>query len=252
TKLYATIAIAAAVLLAGAAWITLRDRSASGTQAPPTAVPTTPSAAPAAAPLSTPPAPAIAGFDPRTVEDEVARQLAVRKKEMQKTLEAEARRTPKEAAPTPAATAVYADPEPTLLPAEVPDPAPVEPSPEPTEPPPPPTAVPRPTLPPEPEVTRGELVGPGAGVVEPALLTAPHVLYPPMARQQRVAGKVIILVLVDENGNVTEGRIQQGIASSMGVNEAVLDAVRKAKFRAPTKLGVPVKMWRTVVVDVKP
>ena len=61
-----------------------------------------------------------------------------------------------------------------------------------------------------------------------------------------------MLVLVDENGAVPEARLQQGVASKLGINEAVVDAVRKSKFRAATKNGVPVKMWRTVVVEVQP
>jgi periplasmic protein TonB len=73
-----------------------------------------------------------------------------------------------------------------------------------------------------------------------------------MARQQRVQGKVVVLVLVDEQGRVVESRIQQGVANQPAVNEAVLEGVRNAKFRAATKNGIPVKMWRPVIVDVKP
>ena len=71
-------------------------------------------------------------------------------------------------------------------------------------------------------------------------------------RQQRVSGRVILLVLVDENGGVSEVKLQQGVASKLGVNEAVVEGVRKSKFKPATKNGVPVKMWRTVVVDVQP
>jgi protein TonB len=124
---------------------------------------------------------------------------------------------------------------------------------EPTEAP-PPTAVPRPTATPhkEPETQRGDLVGPGPGVTEPELLTAPKINYPPLARQQRVGGKVVVLVLVDEEGKATEARLQQGVASKSGVNEAVVEGVRRSRFRPATKNGIPVKMWRTVVVDVRP
>ena len=88
--------------------------------------------------------------------------------------------------------------------------------------------------------------------VEPVLLAPPRVNYPAIARQQRISGRVIVLVLVDENGLVPEARLQQGVPSKMGINEAVVDAVRKSRFRAATKNGVSVKMWRTVVVDVQP
>lgn len=96
-------------------------------------------------------------------------------------------------------------------------------------------------------------MGPGPGVVEPELVTALKVEYPAIARQQGIrAGRVIVLVLVDEDGKVSQARLQQGVAAKSGINEAVIDAVRRSKFRPATKNGIPVKMWRPVVVDVKP
>jgi TonB family protein len=96
-------------------------------------------------------------------------------------------------------------------------------------------------------------VGPGPGVVEPELINKPRVIYPPIAKQAGIgSGRVVVLVLVDEEGRVAEARLQQGVAPKSGVNEAVMDAVQKSKFRPATKSGVPVKMWRPVVVDVKP
>jgi protein TonB len=96
-------------------------------------------------------------------------------------------------------------------------------------------------------------VGPGPGVVEPSLVGPPKVVYPPMARQQGITGgRVVVMVLVDEEGRVTEARLQQGVAPRSGINEAVIDAVKRTKFRPATKNGIPVKMWRPVVVDVKP
>ena len=62
----------------------------------------------------------------------------------------------------------------------------------------------------------------------------------------------MVLVLVNEEGAATDVRLQQGVASRAGVNEAVLDAIRHAKFRPASKDGIAVKMWRTIVVDVKP
>jgi hypothetical protein len=59
-------------------------------------------------------------------------------------------------------------------------------------------------------------------------------------------------VLVNENGAVAEARVQRGIGGRTGIDGIVLDAVKGSHFRAATKKGIPVKMWRTVVVDVKP
>ncbi len=117
----------------------------------------------------------------------------------------------------------------------------------------PPTASPQLSARPEvAEVSRGDLVGPGQGVVEPAFVSSPRIAYPPAARQQGISGKVVVLVLVNEEGTVAEAKLQQGLASKFGVNEAVLDSIRHAKFRPATKNEIPVKMWRTIVVDVRP
>jgi protein TonB len=83
------------------------------------------------------------------------------------------------------------------------------------------------------------------------LISTPRVVYPPIARQQHAEGRVVVLVLVDENGRAAETRQQQGL-SQTAINEAVLTAVRGSKFRAAAKNGIPVKMWRPVIVDVKP
>ncbi len=255
TPLYVLIAVAVAGL-AAAGWWTLRKpapvapaRIVRATPLP--VLPPTPSGA-AAVPTAGP----TPGLDSRAIEEEVSRQVAARKKELQKAMEANAkasREAPaKKGEPTAAPSApAEPEPEPTLAPL-VAKPQPTAPPP-PTEP--PPTAAPRPSVaPPKPEaeVSRGDLVGPGLGVVEPTLIAPPKIAYPPIARERRVAGKVIVLVLVDEDGNVVESRLQQGIPSKTGVNKAVLEGVRTARFHPATKNGVQVKMWRTLVVEVQP
>ncbi len=195
-------------------------------------------------------------LDPKGIEREVQRQLAAKRDALQKV--------PPVARPTPASGR-----KPTSAPAVIPTEAPVarlEPTealPPPTAPPPEPTEVvvarEEPPAPreaaapvPEPEVSRGDLVGPGPGVVEPVLVAPPRIQYPPMARQQKVAGRVVILVLVNENGTVSDARLQKGLGGRSGIDPIVLEAVRGSRFRPATKNGVPVKMWRTVVVDIKP
>ncbi len=253
TPLYVLIAVAS-VGLAAAAWFTLRK---------PTTVAPTPIVRATPLPVS-PPTPAVVSavatpgptpaLDSKLIEEEVQRQIAARKKELQKALDASPK-PPREAAKKgePAAAPAEAEPEPSPVPA-VKAPPTLAPPP-PTEPPPPTATAVRPTAPPqraEPETSRGDLVGPGPGVTEPILISPPKVSYPPLARERRVSGKVVVLVLVDEEGSVTETRLQQGIPSKTGVNKAVLDGVRTARFRPATKNGIPVKMWRTLVVDVQP
>ncbi len=253
TTIVVAIVVIALAIGGGWYWMTTRKSSPRPVPAaPPTAPP--PTAIPAAVvPTAAPPA-----LDPKKVEEEVQRQIAQKKKEMQKAQEAQRKQTA--AAPAAAGEAVSA-PEPTAAPAaptEMPTAVAVEPTAEPTEPPaPPPTPVPAPVraapVPTaESELKRGDLVGPGAGVVEPMLLSKLSVQYPEIARQQRVSGRVVVLVLVDEEGNVAEAKLQQGVSAKGGINEAVVDAVRHARYRPASKNGIPVKMWRPVVVDVKP
>ncbi|MEP6801465.1 MAG: TonB family protein [Acidobacteriota bacterium] len=252
--LYAMIAAAALLLTGLAVWLTRRVPVAAPARVVPTAMPAAaPTAAPAVAAVAavTP----VSGMDPKAIEDEVQRQIASRRKELQKALDS--------SKPTPPPAALKKVEEPAVLPPPVtvheaaPEPARPEPTvresvPEPTAVPVPPARPPPARAEPRDEVTRGDLVGPGVGVVEPALLSTPRVTYPAIARQQRLTGKVVVLALVTEDGVVAEARVQQGLPSRTGVNEAVLEAVRASKFRPATKGGVPVRMWRTVVVDVKP
>ena len=258
TPLYAAIAVAALALV-GVVWYVTRKPSRPA-PAPisratplPTEVPRPSVSAPTAVPAPAPPA---ASVNPKAIEEEVARQLAAKKRELQKAMDASGKSAreapakkseanpPLEATPAPAAAAAEPSPvraEPTSAPAA----AEVEPTA-------PPTLARAASPPAREEVVRGELVGPGPGVTEPSLVAPPRVNYPYMAREQRITGKVVVLVLVDQDGSVADIRLQQGIASRTRVNEAVMDGVKKARFRPATKNGVPVKMWRTVVVDVKP
>ncbi|HEY6050391.1 MAG TPA: TonB family protein, partial [Thermoanaerobaculia bacterium] len=247
TPLYAAIA-AAVVILGGVAWwMSRRPAAAPAPSAP------RPTAAPAAAPTAAVPFAAAAAptaapaMDPKAIEDEVQRQIAARRKEIQKALDA-AKPTPAPPAAAGAAGAARKPEEAAAAPSPVQREAAPEPAPVRTEPPPVREAAPETTpapvvrapAAPRDEVVRGEMVGPGPGVVEPELASTPHVTYPPLARQQRLTGKVVVLVLINEDGQVGEARLQQGLASRSGVNEAVVAAVKVSRFRAATKNGIPV------------
>jgi len=249
TPLIVLVAAAAVALIGFFVWRTMKPSGAQPAVLKPTAAAAAPTAAPteavAAAAVPTAAAPAI---DPKAVEAEVQRQLAAKRRELEKAATATAAKSQPAAAPAEAAPAVV---EPTLAPPTVPPTAVPMPTAVPTEPPPPAEVAPAFAPARERETQRGDLVGPGAGVVEPTLVAPPRVNYPPIARQQRVEGRVVILVLVDENGQVSESRLQQGVAQA-AVNDAVVAAVKNAKFRAATKNGIPVKMWRPIIVEVKP
>jgi len=252
--LYVLIGLAV-LALAGVAWWAVTGGGASSptavVRATPRPAPVTHTAVAVAPPqVALTPTPAAAAFDSKAVEAEVQRQLTARKKELRKSLGADRRArgrteaTSAEPTPAPAVAAEASSAE--AVPMTPPARAVVTPgSPSPV-----PAAVPTVSQVP-PVVTRGELVGPGPSVVEPELVSLPTVSYPSLAHKQRVSGQVVVLVLVDEQGAVSDARLQQGVAAKLGVNETVLEGVRKAKFLPATENGVPVRMWSTVVVDVK-
>ena len=250
TPLIALVVAAAVALVGFLAWRMMKP-SAGGkaTAASVTPVAALPTSAPtlvaAAVPVPTAAPPAV---DQKAVEAEVQRQLAIKRKELERTAAA-SKAAPAAAEPAPA-QAVPAPQvvEPTALPTLPPTAVPI-PTAIPTEP--PPVEAPKPAPPKEVETQRGDLVGPGPGVVEPTLVAPPRVVYPAIARERRVEGRVVVLVLVDENGLPTETRLQQGV-TERAVNDAVLAGVKSAKFRAATKNGIPVKMWRPIIVEVKP
>ncbi len=103
----------------------------------------------------------------------------------------------------------------------------------------------------EPEVQVGDLVEPGAGVVPPVLVSFDKPKYPPMARKLAVQGTVVVSVLVDENGRPVDWKLIRQISQKVGINEAVLEAVKEARWDPATKDGVKVKMWTSVVVPFK-
>ncbi|HKB70892.1 MAG TPA: TonB family protein [Thermoanaerobaculia bacterium] len=253
--LVAGIAVAALVLIGVIVAVTRKH------PAPPVAVPSaaTTSAAPAttsAAPAATTTA-ASSTLTEKQIEDEVKKQLAQKQKELEKAQAAQK----KNAAPPPASASAAA---PTAVASDaIKPPVPMPIVPEPTSPQPTaisvpkkiasaPASAPPPAEPAAAAVSRGDLVGPGPGVVEPELVSRLAVNYPLAVRQERVSGRVVILALVDENGKVQSARIQTGVATRTGVNQAIVDAVKRARFRPATKDGVPVKMYKAIPVDVNP
>jgi TonB family protein len=258
---------AAAVVLVVVAVLVSRKR---GPTPGPAAPQKTTAPAPAVATTTAPPVTSVSGatssasttFTEKSIEDEVKRQLAQRQKDLQQKNGAAGRPagngTPAAAGtPTAAQTAgapvaqkpVTVSP-PAPVPVAMPSAATPAPAPLPI---PQRISSPAPAAPPPaPAVRKGELVGPGPGVIEPELASRLNVSYPLAARQERVSGKVIILALIDENGRVESARVQKGVASKTGVNEAIRDAVTKARFRPATKDGVPVKMYKAIPVEVNP
>jgi protein TonB len=86
----------------------------------------------------------------------------------------------------------------------------------------------------------------GPGVQAPQLVRFQKPEYPPIARKLRVQGEVVVSLLVDETGKVIDTRLVRRAARDVGLEEAALEAARKASYRPATKDGVRVKMWTTL------
>jgi protein TonB len=152
---------------------------------------------------------------------------------------------PVETAPEPSPAPRQAVPEPAPAPAETQR----EPEPESKAPEKPPAPEPQA---PAPRPKAGELVEAGAAnVAPPQLVSFPKPEYPPMARNLRVEGIVVVAVLVDENGQVQDARVEESVRQKVGLNEAALKSARAARYRPATKDGVKVKMWTRLRVPFK-
>ncbi len=290
TGLFAGIGIAAAVLVAGALFVT-KDRwsgakpavtaPAPKTETPATSASSAASAAPSPALLAAEPAKIV---DPKAVEAEARRLTAEREKALRDAAAKQLAATgkPATASAQPPAVLGLAPVKPAEPPraadagtASVPAPKAAEPStaavvraPETVA-----EAAPKPTLPPPAEVTlpekppvipaasntpvsEGDLVGPGEGVVEPRLVRLGSLgNLPPEAREVRRGndgsiGTPILMALVDERGSVVQVRVIKPSRYKF-VDEAAVHALKGATIQPATKDGVKVKMWKTFPINLK-
>jgi TonB family protein len=94
---------------------------------------------------------------------------------------------------------------------------------------------------------RGDLIMDDPGVEEPELTSTPRVAYPPSLASSGRYAKVVVDVLVDENGAVADARVQSASvddgSSDAEFRSAALAAARQARFEPATKNGIAGKMW---------
>ncbi|MEM7351238.1 MAG: TonB family protein [Acidobacteriota bacterium] len=120
--------------------------------------------------------------------------------------------------------------------------------------PPPPVAA-APPPPPKPaapaQVRRGDLVKMGPGVSPPKLVRRPQPRFPVMAKRlNKKEAKVMIRVLIDENGKVVKAELA-GKEAGYGFDDEALSSARKSTYTPAKKNGVPVKFWHSLVVDFR-
>jgi TonB family protein len=85
----------------------------------------------------------------------------------------------------------------------------------------------------------------GANVQESKLIRRVEPIYPDLAMRARVQGQVVLVINVDEEGNVTDIKVASGHPL---LNEAAVNAVRQWKYSPTLMNGVPVPVIATVTV----
>ena len=98
---------------------------------------------------------------------------------------------------------------------------------------------------------KGDLILDGPGVERPQLTVPPAATYPPALVGSGRSAKVVLDVLVDENGDVADARVERASVDDGSADgefrKAALAAVRQARFEPATKNGIAGKMWWTGV-----
>jgi TonB family protein len=89
----------------------------------------------------------------------------------------------------------------------------------------------------------------GGDVKAPVVIQRVDPVYPPEAKEKRIAGVVITELLIDRNGNVVDVRVLKPLP--FGLNQAVVDAVRQWKFRPGTRNGEPVGVYFNLAMHFK-
>jgi protein TonB len=89
----------------------------------------------------------------------------------------------------------------------------------------------------------------GSGIEPPRLLREVKAGYTEEARQRRIAGDVLLEIVVRQDGSVGDVKVLQGLGS--GLNERAVQAVRQWRFAPARRQGAPVDVIVEVAVEFK-
>ncbi len=89
----------------------------------------------------------------------------------------------------------------------------------------------------------------GGGVSAPALIEKTEPTYTPEAAKGKVAGRVLLEIIVDVNGVPRDIRVVRSLG--MGLDEKAVEAVSKWRFRPGVKDGMPVATRANVEVNFR-
>ena len=97
--------------------------------------------------------------------------------------------------------------------------------------------------------TGGGVYRPGSGIEPPKLLREVKPDYTEEARVRRLAGEVVLEIVVRRDGSVGDLKIVKGLGG--GLNERAVQAVRQWRFSPARRLGTPVDVIVEVAVEFK-
>jgi periplasmic protein TonB len=106
-------------------------------------------------------------------------------------------------------------------------------------------ALPPPPEPPPPPISTAP-VRVGGGVELANLIFQAKPTYPPIARQARVQGAVVLEATISKDGSVVDLRV---ISGNPLLNEAAIDAVRQWRYKPTLLNGDPVAVITTITVN---
>jgi TonB family protein len=102
-----------------------------------------------------------------------------------------------------------------------------------------------------PAVREGDVVDVARLDVVPRPVRPISAVYPPLARQYKIAATVIVSALIDETGTVGEVKVLRG-EPRFGINDAAIRAMRATKFSPPMKDGKRVRTWFPQTMEFRP
>jgi TonB family protein len=97
--------------------------------------------------------------------------------------------------------------------------------------------------------TGGEIYSVGGNVSAPIPVYKPEPTYTEEARKAKYQGAVVLWIVVDSQGNVTDARLAKPLG--LGLDEKALETVRTWKFKPALRNGVPVSVRATVEVSFR-
>jgi protein TonB len=81
----------------------------------------------------------------------------------------------------------------------------------------------------------------------PVALSPISPIYPELAQEAGIGGTVVVQAFIDENGQVTETFVLKGVPNT-GLDEAVVDTVKAARFKPARQKDKPVGVWISIPI----